>query len=270
MFRLSDTPGLLAFGTPGGLAWRLLDGPNSADGRLPASALAQRSSNSSGAEPAEVHGALHGAPPAVIRTGAPRNYHLASQSELLKPIRCAPVNCVNPEDTGSGDRGGSFLLDMGGSRGSDKDGMVFEPCRKTYNPILCMRVRGCAPPSLSTTPLPNEALKGPTPSLLPRPHPSTPPRRIPYLKQQLESYAASQQDSPVPHDLLVDLLNEQLDLDLDPSALSRDGGGPEPAGRELAQDGNRVAALQLSPDLTMVVSTSGQIGGLNGRGQGER
>ena len=28
--------------------------------------------------------------------------------------------------------------------------------------------------------------------------------------------------------------------------------------------------LQLSPDLTMVVSTSGQIGGLNGRGQGER
>ena len=27
--------------------------------------------------------------------------------------------------------------------------------------------------------------------------------------------------------------------------------------------------LQLSPDLTMVVSTSGQIGGLNGRGQGE-
>ena len=126
-------------------------------------------------------------------------------------------------------------------------------------------VRCCAPP-----PFPiqySEALKCPSSSFSPLPpfHTvSSPPipRRIPYLKQQLDSYSSSQQDSPVPHDLLVDLLNEQLDLDLDPAALGRgDGGDPEAVGRELVQDGNRVAALQLSPDLTMVVSTSGQIGG---------
>jgi hypothetical protein len=72
-------------------------------------------------------------------------------------------------------------------------------------------------------------------------------RRVPYLQQQLASYQASQHDSSVPHNLLADLLNEALDHSTSPET-------------EALQCGGRMQAVQLSPSLSLVVSTAGQIG----------
>ncbi|KAG1681587.1 hypothetical protein FOA52_014095 [Chlamydomonas sp. UWO 241] len=136
-----------------GLNWLLLDTPGAPGGPPVASGRCMRGH-------AELHGVLaaHG-PPALVAPGVPRNYHLASATDLGQSVE-----------------------------------------------------------------------------------------RLPYVQSQLEAFQAAghAHGGGVPHDLLVELLND--DLDSAAASGSRGGGG------------QRLAAVALAPGLDMVVSTSGQIG----------